>query len=264
MSATAFLKSLPRGKQPTAAEIDAAMAGNICRCGTYARIRAAVADAAAQPRLKEAVMLHNIDPARPAARAAAPDGAAATQRPPRCRAAASSSSPARAGWRSAPSRISPWARQPAPPPSALKPTQQPAGLRADRPQRRGHGHDQPAGVRPGRAHRPADDPGRGARCRLEPGAQPARHQRHRLCRPAVRHPPHRRLPYDQEQLHAVPRTRRARPGHAAGCGRSALEGRRRQLAHAGRHGARPRRPQGWAMASWPRPPWRCPCPRRSR
>ena len=46
MSATAFLKSLPRGQQPTAAEIDTAMAGNICRCGTYARIRAAVADAA--------------------------------------------------------------------------------------------------------------------------------------------------------------------------------------------------------------------------
>ena len=46
MSATAFLKSQPKGKQPTAAEIDGAMAGNICRCGTYARIRAAVADAA--------------------------------------------------------------------------------------------------------------------------------------------------------------------------------------------------------------------------
>ena len=46
MSATAFLKSLSHGKQPTAAEIDSAMAGNICRCGTYARIRAAVADAA--------------------------------------------------------------------------------------------------------------------------------------------------------------------------------------------------------------------------
>ena len=46
MSATAFLKSLPKGKQPTADEIDAAMAGNICRCGTYARIRAAVAEAA--------------------------------------------------------------------------------------------------------------------------------------------------------------------------------------------------------------------------
>ncbi len=46
MSATAFIKSLPRGKQPSADEIDAAMAGNICRCGTYARIRAAVAEAA--------------------------------------------------------------------------------------------------------------------------------------------------------------------------------------------------------------------------
>ena len=46
MSATAFLKSLPKGKQPTADEIDSAMAGNVCRCGTYARIRAAVTDAA--------------------------------------------------------------------------------------------------------------------------------------------------------------------------------------------------------------------------
>lgn len=46
MSATAFLKSLPKGQQPSPAEIDAAMAGNICRCGTYNRIRAAVADAA--------------------------------------------------------------------------------------------------------------------------------------------------------------------------------------------------------------------------
>ncbi len=46
MSATAFLKALPKGKKPSAEEIDAAMAGNICRCGTYARIRTAVADAA--------------------------------------------------------------------------------------------------------------------------------------------------------------------------------------------------------------------------
>ena len=45
MSATAFLKSL-KGKRPTAAEIDSAMAGNICRCGTYQRIRAAIHDAA--------------------------------------------------------------------------------------------------------------------------------------------------------------------------------------------------------------------------
>lgn len=46
MSAISFLKSLPKGKQPTATEIDSAMAGNVCRCGTYARIRAAVSDAA--------------------------------------------------------------------------------------------------------------------------------------------------------------------------------------------------------------------------
>ncbi|WP_410050570.1 (2Fe-2S)-binding protein [Bosea sp. BH3] len=45
MSATALIKSLPAGKQPTPDEIDTAMAGNICRCGTYARIRAAIADA---------------------------------------------------------------------------------------------------------------------------------------------------------------------------------------------------------------------------
>ena len=46
MSAIAFLKSVPRGATPTEADIDTAMAGNLCRCGTYARIRAAVADAA--------------------------------------------------------------------------------------------------------------------------------------------------------------------------------------------------------------------------
>ncbi|MNJ75209.1 Isoquinoline 1-oxidoreductase subunit alpha [compost metagenome] len=43
MSATALLKS---NRQPSDADIDAAMAGNICRCGTYTRIRAAIHDAA--------------------------------------------------------------------------------------------------------------------------------------------------------------------------------------------------------------------------
>jgi isoquinoline 1-oxidoreductase subunit alpha len=46
MSATAFLKAVSPGKLPSDAAIDSAMAGNICRCGTYARIRAAIADAA--------------------------------------------------------------------------------------------------------------------------------------------------------------------------------------------------------------------------
>ena len=45
MSAVALLKA---HKKPTDAQIDAAMAGNICRCGTYPRIRAAIHAAAAQ------------------------------------------------------------------------------------------------------------------------------------------------------------------------------------------------------------------------
>lgn len=45
MSATALLKKTPR---PTDADIDAAMAGNICRCGTYTRIRAAIRQAAGE------------------------------------------------------------------------------------------------------------------------------------------------------------------------------------------------------------------------
>ena len=43
MSASALLAAKPH---PTDADIDAAMDGNICRCGTYQRIRAAIKDAA--------------------------------------------------------------------------------------------------------------------------------------------------------------------------------------------------------------------------
>ena len=43
MAATALLKNKPR---PTDADIDQAMSGNICRCGTYPRIRAAIKQAA--------------------------------------------------------------------------------------------------------------------------------------------------------------------------------------------------------------------------
>lgn len=43
MSASALLASQPH---PTDADIDKAMAGNICRCGTYQRIRAAIKQAA--------------------------------------------------------------------------------------------------------------------------------------------------------------------------------------------------------------------------
>ena len=43
MSATALLRG---NKKPSDADIDAAMAGNICRCGTYQRVRSAIKAAA--------------------------------------------------------------------------------------------------------------------------------------------------------------------------------------------------------------------------
>jgi isoquinoline 1-oxidoreductase alpha subunit len=43
MSASALLRTTPH---PDDADIDAAMSGNICRCGTYARIREAIKKAA--------------------------------------------------------------------------------------------------------------------------------------------------------------------------------------------------------------------------
>jgi isoquinoline 1-oxidoreductase alpha subunit len=43
MTAAALLK---QNAAPSDAEIDATMAGNLCRCGTYLRIRAAIKDAA--------------------------------------------------------------------------------------------------------------------------------------------------------------------------------------------------------------------------
>ena len=46
MSASALLAMTPR---PTDADIDAAMAGNACRCATYVRIRAAIKRAAGLP-----------------------------------------------------------------------------------------------------------------------------------------------------------------------------------------------------------------------
>lgn len=51
MSASALLA---KNRKPTDAEIDTAMSGNICRCGTYSRIRAAIKDAARSPLLKGA------------------------------------------------------------------------------------------------------------------------------------------------------------------------------------------------------------------
>ncbi len=52
MAAAALLAKSPT---PTDADIDQALSGNICRCGTYPRIRAGGASAPAEPaRLKRA------------------------------------------------------------------------------------------------------------------------------------------------------------------------------------------------------------------
>jgi isoquinoline 1-oxidoreductase subunit alpha len=50
MAATALLHANP---DPTDGDIDAALAGNICRCGTYQRVREAVHDAARRMRRAE-------------------------------------------------------------------------------------------------------------------------------------------------------------------------------------------------------------------
>jgi isoquinoline 1-oxidoreductase alpha subunit len=49
MAATALLKQNPK---PTDADIDKAMSGNICRCGTYCRIRAAIKQVAGITEVK--------------------------------------------------------------------------------------------------------------------------------------------------------------------------------------------------------------------
>ncbi len=54
MSAAALLK---QKKNPSDADIDSAMSGNICRCGTYLRIRAAIHSAAESPSGATAVAL---------------------------------------------------------------------------------------------------------------------------------------------------------------------------------------------------------------
>ena len=48
MSAAALLAATPH---PDDSDIDAAMSGNICRCGTYVRIRAAIKKAASSPHI---------------------------------------------------------------------------------------------------------------------------------------------------------------------------------------------------------------------
>jgi len=50
ISAKSYLRSLPRGRVPTEAEIKEALSGNLCRCGCYNKIVEAVREVAAQRR----------------------------------------------------------------------------------------------------------------------------------------------------------------------------------------------------------------------
>jgi len=65
MSAAALLARTPH---PSDADIDAAMSGNICRCATYVRIRAAIKQAATG----NIEILQTIAPAPPQAHARTP------------------------------------------------------------------------------------------------------------------------------------------------------------------------------------------------
>lgn len=58
MSASALLASMPK---PSDADIDSAMAGNICRCGTYPRIRAAIKHAARLGESADPSLIKNIE-----------------------------------------------------------------------------------------------------------------------------------------------------------------------------------------------------------
>jgi len=58
MSAAALLEN---NRAPTDNDIDEALAGNYCRCGTYIRIRAAVHSAASYYRADEQTETHAID-----------------------------------------------------------------------------------------------------------------------------------------------------------------------------------------------------------
>jgi isoquinoline 1-oxidoreductase subunit alpha len=57
MSAAALLAKKPK---PTDADIDTAMAGNLCRCATYVRIREAIHQAAGAPRTSPVASLNKV------------------------------------------------------------------------------------------------------------------------------------------------------------------------------------------------------------
>ena len=122
----------------------------------------------------------------------------------------------------------------------------PLAFVADRGRRHGHHRLPPLRDGPGRAHRDADDRGRGARSRLEACQGRAGARR----RGEVRQPGHRRLAQHPALLRPHASLRRRGAHDARGRGRRAVEG-------AGDRG-RGEEPRGRAQADWPEARLRCP------
>ena len=236
MQAAALLSRTPN---PTDQDIDRTMAGNICRCGTYQRIRAAIKQAAGARGRPGMSLIENVS-RRQFLEGLFSTGAfvIAAQVLPERRLGAG---PGRA--------------HPRPVGAAL--AQRLSGHRARRhgvhrhaPVRDGHGHPHVAAARRRRR----------ARGRLEP-----RPHRAGARRSEIRRPEHRRLALDSRLLRSVPPRRRV----------GARDARQRRRGAVGRAGHRVRGPeprgrapaertQASRSARWCPPPPSCRCPRPRR
>ena len=126
-----------------------------------------------------------------------------------------------------------WAQNAKDVPPGQKPTEAAGGLRQHRTRRHDDGAVQPHGHGPGHRDRAGDDLRGRTRCRLEQVRHRLRQPEAELRRPDDGHAPHRRLELGEEQLHAVPRTRRAHEGDArrrggAAVGRAGIDARGEQ------------------------------------
>ena len=241
MSAAALLKQKPT---PTDADIDDAMNGNLCRCGTYMRIRAAIHKAAAMRASRSSAAGRGTASSRRCG-----DGSAGSSRPqppvvpprlgPRRRRRDDrllQRGPVRRGAGSV-----------AGPADAAEPRAE--GVHHDRARRPRHDHGQEPGDRAGHQDDAADADRRGARRRLGEGDGRAGRPRPGEVRSAARRRQHR----DADQLGAAAPGRRGRSADARrGRGRAAGACRRRSARPRTARCATRRRTARSATARWPR------------
>ena len=203
MSAAALLAKNPH---PDDADINAAMAGNICRCGTYVRIREAIKSAAGDGR-REAIMSvtarRSFASGCPAKRPCRRPGAGLSV-------AAARSARQRAGTASRPSRRPVRAER----------------LHPHRQVRQDHAGHAAGRDGTGRLHRDRHDPRRGTGRRLRAGrARACAAERQALWQSAFRHSGHRQFQFDPRVLGQAARGRRRRARHADAGRSCAMAGR---------------------------------------